>query len=53
MASFLIVGAGQSGLQLGIGLLDDGHDVTVVSNHTPEDLEDVRIVVELGGGLHV
>ena len=43
MASFLIVGAGQSGLQLGIGLLDDGHDVTVVSNRTPEDIRNGRL----------
>jgi Styrene monooxygenase A putative substrate binding domain len=43
LASFLIVGAGQSGLQLGIGLLDDGHDVTVVSNRTPEALRTGRL----------
>jgi hypothetical protein len=39
----LIVGAGQSGLQLGLGLLDDGHDVTVVSNRTPEDMRTGRL----------
>jgi 2-polyprenyl-6-methoxyphenol hydroxylase-like FAD-dependent oxidoreductase len=38
VARFLIVGAGQSGLQLGIGLRDDGHDVTVVTNRTPEEM---------------
>ncbi len=38
LPNFLIVGAGQSGLQLAIGLLGDGHDVTVISNRTPEDL---------------
>ena len=43
LARFLIVGAGQSGLQLGLGLLDDGHDVTVVSNRTPEDLRNGRL----------
>ena len=43
LASFLIVGAGQSGLQLGIGLLDDGHDVTVISNRTPDDLRNGRL----------
>jgi hypothetical protein len=43
LARFLIVGAGQSGLQLGIGLLDDGHDVTVISNRTPEDLRTGRL----------
>ena len=30
MSSILIVGAGQAGLQLALGLLQDGHDVTVV-----------------------
>ena len=44
MASFLIVGAGQSGLQLGIGLLDDGHDVTVVTNRTAEDVRNGRLL---------
>src|ERR1700749_2393904 len=43
LASFLIVGAGQAGLQLGFGLLGDGHDVTVVSNRTPEDLRNGRL----------
>jgi hypothetical protein len=43
LARFLIVGAGQSGLQLGIGLLDDGHDVTVISNRTPDDLRTGRL----------
>ncbi len=44
MASFLIVGAGQAGLQLGIGLLDDGHDVTVVTNRTAEDVRNGRLL---------
>ena len=44
MASFLIVGAGQSGLQLGIGLLDDGHDVTVATNRTAEDVRNGRLL---------
>lgn len=44
MASFLIVGAGQAGLQLGIGLLDDGHDVTVVSNRTADDVRNGRLL---------
>jgi len=43
LPSFLIVGAGQSGLQLAIGLLADGHDVTVVSNRTPGDLRRGRL----------
>ena len=33
-----IVGAGQSGLQLGIGLLDAGYQVTTISNRTPEEI---------------
>lgn len=33
-----IVGAGQSGLQLGIGLIDAGYDVTLISNRTPEQI---------------
>jgi 2-polyprenyl-6-methoxyphenol hydroxylase-like FAD-dependent oxidoreductase len=44
LASFLIVGAGQSGLQLGIGLLDDGHDVTVVNNRTAEEVRNGRLL---------
>ena len=37
MSSVTIVGAGQSGLQLGIGLVQDGHHVTVISNRTGDD----------------
>ena len=37
MSSVTIVGAGQSGLHLGIGLVQDGHDVTVISNRTGDD----------------
>jgi hypothetical protein len=44
MPSFLIVGAGQAGLQLGIGLLGDGHDVTVVSNRTADDVRNGRLL---------
>ena len=43
MSSILIVGAGQAGLQLAVGLLRDGHDVTVVSNRTPEEIHDGRV----------
>jgi 2-polyprenyl-6-methoxyphenol hydroxylase-like FAD-dependent oxidoreductase len=31
---FMIVGAGQSGLQLALGLQREGHEVTVVSNRS-------------------
>jgi len=44
VASVLIVGAGQAGLQLGIGLLDDGHDVTVASNRTADDVRNGRLL---------
>jgi 2-polyprenyl-6-methoxyphenol hydroxylase-like FAD-dependent oxidoreductase len=44
MSNVLIVGAGQAGLQLALGLAGDGHDVTVVSNRTPEDIRDGRVM---------
>jgi hypothetical protein len=44
MSSILIVGAGQAGLQLALGLLQDGHDVTVVSNRTAEDIRTGRVM---------
>lgn len=34
MKRIAIVGAGQSGLQLGLGLLDAGYEVTMFSNRT-------------------
>ncbi|UMO20060.1 hypothetical protein L2Z36_09345 [Acinetobacter baumannii] len=34
MRRIAIVGAGQSGLQLGLGLLDTGYDVTMITNRT-------------------
>ncbi|MET9030859.1 styrene monooxygenase/indole monooxygenase family protein [Nocardia sp. NPDC004168] len=43
MRSITIVGAGQSGLQLGIGLLDAGYQVRIVSNRTPEEIYNGRI----------
>ena len=39
-----IVGAGQAGLQLGIGLLDAGYDVTIVSNRTRESLREGKVM---------
>lgn len=44
MANILIVGAGQAGLQLALGLLDDGHAVTVVSNRTPGEIHAGRVM---------
>src|SRR5882672_2559627 len=44
MSKILIVGAGQAGLQLAFGLVQDGHDVTVVSNRTPEDIRGGRVM---------
>jgi 2-polyprenyl-6-methoxyphenol hydroxylase-like FAD-dependent oxidoreductase len=38
MRNILIVGAGQAGLQLALGLQRRGYDVTVVSARTPEDI---------------
>lgn len=44
MSKFLIVGAGQAGLQLAFGLVQDGHDVTVVSNRTPDEIRNGRVM---------
>src|SRR5919201_2450324 len=44
MSKILIVGAGQAGLQLALGLVADGHDVTVVSNRTPDDIFKGRVM---------
>jgi hypothetical protein len=39
MPKITIVGAGQAGLQFGLGLLGNGYDVTIVSNRTPEQIQ--------------
>ena len=44
MSRFMIVGAGQAGLQLAIGLLAEGHEVRVASNRTPEDIRSGRVM---------
>jgi hypothetical protein len=44
MSSILIVGAGQAGLQLALGLRQSGYEVTVVSNRTPEDILAGRVM---------
>src|SRR6058998_3647763 len=38
MRRIAIVGGGQSGLQLGLGLLQNNYEVTIVSNRTPEQI---------------
>jgi 2-polyprenyl-6-methoxyphenol hydroxylase-like FAD-dependent oxidoreductase len=44
MGKILIVGAGQAGLQLALGLIEEGHEITVVSNRTPDDIRDGRVM---------
>ncbi|MEV4455114.1 styrene monooxygenase/indole monooxygenase family protein [Microbispora sp. NPDC049633] len=44
MRRVLVVGAGQAGLHLAIGLLQNGYDVTVVSNRTPDSIRDGRVM---------
>jgi hypothetical protein len=44
MRRITIVGGGQSGLQLGLGLLKKGYEVTVVSNRTAEDIYSGRVM---------
>ncbi len=40
MAKITIIGGGQSGLQLGVGLVQAGYDVTVVTDRTPDEIRD-------------
>ncbi|GAA1089998.1 styrene monooxygenase/indole monooxygenase family protein [Nocardiopsis composta] len=44
MRKILIVGAGQSGLQLAIGLLGDGYDVTLATLQSPDELRAGRVL---------
>lgn len=44
MRSITIIGAGQSGLQLGIGLVRQGYDVTVVTDRSRQEVETGRIL---------
>ena len=41
--SITVVGAGQSGLQLGVGLLAAGYTVRLISNRTPEEIAAGRV----------
>jgi flavin-dependent dehydrogenase len=43
MRRIAIVGGGQSGLQLALGLLRKGYEVTVVSNRSPEQIRRGRV----------
>ena len=44
MKRIAIVGAGQSGLQLGLGLLAAGYEVTIFSNRTGEDIRHGKVM---------
>jgi Styrene monooxygenase A putative substrate binding domain len=44
MRNITIIGAGQSGLQLGLGLLQNGYKVRVVTNRTPEDVATGKVM---------
>ncbi|HEY2256050.1 MAG TPA: styrene monooxygenase/indole monooxygenase family protein [Variovorax sp.] len=44
MMRIAIVGAGQSGLQLGLGLLKAGYEVTVVSNRTGDEIRNGKVM---------
>lgn len=44
MKRITIIGGGQSGLQLGLGLLKNGYEVRVVQNRTAEDIRDGRVM---------
>ncbi|MEE1927605.1 styrene monooxygenase/indole monooxygenase family protein [Streptomyces sp. TRM 70351] len=44
MRRILIVGAGQSGLQLALGLQAQGYDVTVMSNRTADEIRGGRVM---------
>jgi hypothetical protein len=44
MRKILIIGAGQSGLQLALSLLAEGYDVTVMSARTPGEIRNGRVM---------
>lgn len=44
MRRIAIVGAGQSGLQLALGLLDTGYDVTLLTNRTADQIRQGKVM---------
>ncbi|MFI5616303.1 styrene monooxygenase/indole monooxygenase family protein [Streptomyces sp. NPDC051567] len=44
MRKILVVGAGQSGLQLALGLQAKGYEVTLMSNRTPDEIRTGRVM---------
>jgi flavin reductase (DIM6/NTAB) family NADH-FMN oxidoreductase RutF len=44
MKRIAIIGAGQSGLQLGLGLLGSGYEVTVYSERSAEEIQNGRVM---------
>jgi 2-polyprenyl-6-methoxyphenol hydroxylase-like FAD-dependent oxidoreductase len=44
MLNITIVGAGQSGLQLGLGLLQNGYRVRLISNRTADDFANGKVM---------
>ncbi|MFP6598019.1 MAG: styrene monooxygenase/indole monooxygenase family protein [Candidatus Hydrogenedentota bacterium] len=44
MRKIILIGAGQSGLQLGHGLLEKGYDVTIVTDRTAQEVHDGSIM---------
>lgn len=44
MRKILVVGAGQSGLQLALGLQSQGYEVTLMSNRTADEIRSGRVM---------
>ncbi|MDX6356534.1 MAG: hypothetical protein QOF98_3437 [Streptomyces sp.] len=44
MRKILVVGAGQAGLQLALGLQAQGYDITVMTNRTPDEIRGGRVM---------
>jgi hypothetical protein len=48
MRKIIIVGAGQAGLMVGVGLVRKGYNVTIVSDRTPEEIRNGRVTSSQG-----